>query len=54
MSLKPTMKKCPRCKQFYFWNPDVGQIDCPNCGILARQKKDSHLFMKNKVNKDNK
>lgn len=36
MSMKTVMKRCPKCKKPYFWNPDVGQIECPNCGRLSK------------------
>lgn len=31
MSMRPTMKKCKKCGKLYDWNPDVGQLTCPNC-----------------------
>lgn len=34
--MKTVMKRCPKCKKPYFWNPDVGQIECPNCGRLSK------------------
>lgn len=39
MSMKTVMKRCPKCKKPYFWNPDVGQIECPNCGRLSKLAK---------------
>lgn len=36
MSMKTVMKRCPKCKKPYFWNPDVGQIECQNCGRLSK------------------
>ena len=39
MSMKTVMKHCPKCKKPYFWNPDVGQIECPNCGRLSKLAK---------------
>lgn len=38
MSLKTVIKKCPRCRKRYFWNPDVGQIFCPYCEPLHKLK----------------
>lgn len=36
MTLIPVYKKCPRCKKKYSWNPDVGHMWCPDCGITSR------------------
>lgn len=36
MSMKTVMKRCPKCKKPYFWNSDVGQIECQNCGRLSK------------------
>lgn len=32
MTIKPIYKTCPICLKQYSWNPDVGQMWCPNCG----------------------
>lgn len=32
----PMWKICPRCKKKYSWNPDVGQMWCPRCGLLGQ------------------
>lgn len=32
MSILSVFKKCPVCKKKYSWNPDAGQMWCPNCG----------------------
>ena len=34
--METVMKRCPKCKKPYFWNPDVGQIEYPNCGRLSK------------------
>ena len=31
MTMIPMYKRCPICKKKYSWNPDVGQMFCPNC-----------------------
>ena len=33
MSLKAEYRKCPKCKRMYPFNPDVGQMWCPHCGL---------------------
>ena len=35
MSLLPMYKICPKCKRKYSWNPDVGKIHCPHCGVIG-------------------
>lgn len=35
MTMIPVMKKCPKCKKKYSWNPDVGKLWCPTCGPLS-------------------
>ena len=35
MTLIPVYKKCARCKKKYSWNPDAGNMFCPNCGLLG-------------------
>lgn len=35
MSLFPAYRICPKCKCVYSFNPDVGQLYCPNCGPLV-------------------
>ena len=32
MTIKPIYKTCPICLRQYSWNPDIGQMWCPNCG----------------------
>ena len=42
MTLIPMRKRCPKCKKWYSWNPDVGNMYCPKCygiGILGMLKK---------------
>lgn len=36
MTLIPVYKKCSKCKKKYSWNPDVGNMFCPNCGFLDK------------------
>lgn len=31
MTIKPIYKTCPICLKQYSWNPDIGQMWCPNC-----------------------
>lgn len=38
MSMKPMMKKCPKCKRMYDYNPDVGVKSCPYCQGQTLQK----------------
>ena len=36
MTMLQTMKKCPRCKRKYAWNPDLGQgLFCPYCASMG-------------------
>ena len=35
MTMLPMYKKCPKCKKSYSWNPDVGNMWCPNCGLFG-------------------
>ena len=30
--MKTIIKRCSKCKEVYFWNPDVGEVFCPYCG----------------------
>lgn len=38
MTMVPQYKKCPICRKYYSWNPDVGDMSCPNCGKEVRKK----------------
>ncbi len=31
MSIMPMKQKCPICRKYYQWNPDVGMFFCPKC-----------------------
>ena len=31
MSIMPMRHKCPICKKYYQWNPDVGRMFCHKC-----------------------
>ena len=36
MSIIPMMKKCPKCKKKYSWNPDVMVgLYCPHCAEMG-------------------
>ncbi len=35
VTLRPMYKKCPRCGKPYSWNPDVGKMSCPKCGLIS-------------------
>ena len=35
MTLRPMFIKCARCKKTYSWNPDVGKLCCPRCGLIG-------------------
>lgn len=36
MSIVPMMKKCPKCKKKYSWNPDVMVgLYCPHCAEMG-------------------
>ena len=35
MTMLPIWKKCPLCGKKYSWNPDVGKMWCPQCGIMG-------------------
>lgn len=35
MTLIPMWKKCPKCHRMYSWNPDVGNLFCPDCGLFS-------------------
>lgn len=40
MSFVPIMKKCPKCKMKYSWNPDVGEgFYCPHCADMGMPPK---------------
>lgn len=32
MSIMPMKHKCPVCRKYYQWNPDVGMTVCTKCG----------------------
>ena len=34
MSILPVYKICARCKKQYSWNPSLGKMMCPNCGLI--------------------
>ena len=36
MTMVPMFNKCRKCKKYYSWNPDVGNMWCPNCGPLGQ------------------
>ena len=38
MTMMPKWKTCPKCRQIYSWNPDVGQTECPSCREKFMQK----------------
>ena len=41
MSIVPEYRKCKKCGKLYSFNPDVGQMRCPNCyglGNLGKSK----------------
>lgn len=49
MSMVAEMKKCPKCKKKYSFNPDVGLgLFCPHCAGLGRKalKKTGFIFRK--------
>lgn len=31
MSIMPMKHRCPICKKYFQWNPDVGRMFCPKC-----------------------
>lgn len=31
MSQRPIYRKCKKCKNYYSWNPSVGEVQCPHC-----------------------
>lgn len=46
MTMVPMYKTCLRCKRKYSWNPDVGNMWCPRCGIsggIGEEKKPKKL-----------
>jgi len=56
MTMMPMWKTCPKCHKKYDWNPDVGNITCPNCHGLGNVKSGilDNLFSKKDKNTDNK
>ncbi len=44
MSLIPMYRRCPRCGRIYSYNPDVGQLSCPNCGLSFLQSVVKTIF----------
>ncbi|MBO4415367.1 MAG: hypothetical protein J5824_05230 [Lachnospiraceae bacterium] len=40
MSIVPMWKRCPKCHKKYSFNPDVGQLGCPNCGRIGLKDPD--------------
>lgn len=36
MTMMPIYKRCPKCKRNYSFNPDVGKMLCPYCGLFGR------------------
>ena len=51
MSLVPIIKKCPKCKMKYSWNPDVGEgLFCPHCAGMGVPPKSTleSIWRKNK------
>lgn len=56
MTIIPIIKTCPACGKKYSWNPDVGQMKCPNCLGLGIPKKNplSELLGKKKPMSDKK
>lgn len=39
MTMDLKWKTCPKCHKKYSWNPDVGQMMCPNCMGLGKPGK---------------
>ncbi len=39
MTMLPMRKTCSKCHRKYDWNPDVGNMLCPYCYGLGKQKK---------------
>lgn len=38
MSMRMDMRYCGKCKNYWSFNPSVGVMQCPNCGIKGAIK----------------